>query len=169
MVIANSKDDIVPSTASLTTQIVNPILESTFEAFELMMDVQCRKLGMSLVAEHTAFNPISSVIGLTGHVVGSICLSYPKQTAFNCVKRMVDMDVTEISGLVCDCVSEFSNVIAGSAKDKVVELNLEIGLPTVVRGENHRIDFPRNCNPICVDFDSDVGPFKVIFGFVDKT
>ena len=158
----------MPATASLTTQIVNPILESTFEAFELMMDVKCKKKGMSLVTEGTPFNPISSVIGLTGLVVGSICLSYPKQTAFNCVKRMVDMEVTEVSGLVCDCVSEFSNVIAGSAKDKVTELDLEIGIPTVVRGDDHRIDFPSTCNPICVDFESEIGPFKVIFGFVDR-
>ena len=158
----------MPATAMLTTQIVNPILESTFEAFELMMDVQCKKKGMSLVTESTEFNPVSSVIGLTGRVVGSICLSYPKKTAFACVKRMVDVDVDEVNNLVCDCVSEFSNVIAGSAKDKVVDLELEIGIPTVVRGDSHRIDFPRSCQPVCVDFGSEIGPFKVIFGFEER-
>lgn len=155
-------------TASLTTQIVNPLIESTIDAFSLMMDVSCRKQGLSLKNPSTAMYSISAVIGLTGQIAGTLCLNVSEGAAFNIVKRMVDIEVTEVNRLVCDCIGEFSNVIAGSAKDRVAELELEIGMPTLVHGEDHHLNFPSDCHPIVVDFESDVGPFRILFGFVER-
>lgn len=155
-------------TASLTTEIVNPLIESTIDAFSLMMDVSCRKRGLSLKQRGTALYPISAVIGLTGRIAGTLCLNVSQVAAFNIVKRMVDIDVSEVNRLVCDSIGEFSNVIAGSAKDRVAQLELEISIPTIIQGVDHNITFPSDCQPICVDFDSDVGPFRILFGFVER-
>lgn len=158
----------MPVAVSSCTQIVNPIIECTFETFNLMMGVNCRKTGLALKAEGDLFYPISAVIGLTGQVAGTLCLNFSKAAALEAVKRMVDVELEEITSLVCDTVGEFANVIAGSAKDRVAELDLQIGIPTIIRGESLQIDFPSECRPICVDFESDIGPFKIVFGFVDR-
>lgn len=155
-------------TTSLTTQIVNPLIASTIDAFALMMDVTCRKRGLSLKKRDTLLYPISAVIGLTGRIAGTLCLNVSREAAFNIVKRMVDVDVSEVNGLVCDSIGEFSNVIAGSAKDRVAELELEIGSPTLIKGDHHEIIFPSECQPISADFDSDVGPFRILFGFIER-
>ncbi len=154
------------ATASSATQIVNPIIESTFETFSMMMGVECRKTGIGLKTAESQLYPISAVIGLTGTIAGTLCLNFSKAAALEAVKRMVDVELEEITSLVCDTVGEFANVIAGSAKDRVAELDLQIGIPTIVRGESLQIDFPSECRPVCVDFESDIGPFKIVFGFV---
>lgn len=158
----------MPETASLTTEIVNPVIQSTLETFDLMMDVRCWKKGLALLTPETPYYAVSAVISLTGRVAGSLCLSFDRTTAFGAVKAMLDMDIDEVNGLVCDTVGEFANVIAGNAKDKVTELDLEIGIPNIIRGENHRIEFPSSCQPFCADFDSDIGPFRIMFGFVAR-
>lgn len=156
------------ATASSATQIVNPIIECTFETFEMMMGVKCRKTGIGLKTAETNLFPISAVIALTGSIAGTLCLNFSRVAALEAVKRMVDVELDEITSLVCDTVGEFANVIAGSAKDRVADLDLQIGIPTIIRGESLQIDFPSECRPICVDFESDIGPFKIVFGFVER-
>jgi len=112
------------------------------------------------------FNDITSVICLSGTTNGSICLSFPKQTAFEAVNRMLEMMPTEIDELVCDAVGEFSNVVGGSAKDKMKDPSMNLGLPNVIYGENHHIEFPSSAKPMYVKYDSDIGPFMVLFGFI---
>lgn len=164
---ANLKPAIA-ATASLTTSIVNPVLEATVDTFDMMLDCQVKKRQLSLKTHETPFMAITAVIGLTGKAVGAICLSFSQEAAFEAVRRLTDVEVTEVNGLVCDAVGEFANVIAGSAKDRIVQMEMEMGLPNVVRGTNHQIDFPSNSQPLCVIYDSDIGPFMVVFGFVSK-
>lgn len=153
---------------SLTVSIINHILAATFDTFDMMMDVKCRKTGLSLLSPETQFYSISAVISLTGKAGGTLCLSFDQATAFETVRRLVDIEVNEVDGLVCDTVGEFANMIAGSAKDKIAEMELKLGIPNIVRGENHRVEFPSVCQPMVLDFSSDIGPFRIIFGFVEK-
>jgi len=162
------KELIVQANASSSTQIVNPIIESTFDSFNLMMGVSCRKVGISLKTAQSQLHPISAVIGLTGNIAGTLCLNFSQVAALGAVKRMVDIDLHEITSLVCDTVGEFANVIAGSAKNRVAKLDLGLGLPTVIHGSAVQISFPRDSHPICIDFESDIGPFKIVFGFVER-
>lgn len=152
----------VPATSAIATSLI----EATIEAFALMMDVQCNRSNASQERSDTARHPVTAAVGLTGQLVGTLCLNVPVQTALNLVRRMVDVEVAAVDRLVRDSVGEFSNVIAGGAKDKVPELDLVLGVPMVVQGEDHQISFPRNCQPMCVDFESDIGPFQILFGFV---
>ena len=156
------------ASASLTTSIVNPILQSTIETFDLMLDCKVVRKGLSIKTHDTPFFGITAVISLMGEGSGSICLSFPNTTAFEAIRRMTDLEFTEVTSMVCDAVGEFANVIAGSAKDKITQLSLELGIPTVVRGDNHLIEFPSNSQPMCIDYDSDIGPFMIAFGFVQK-
>ncbi len=155
-------------TAPATTPIATSLVEATIDAFALMMDVRCSQSKVSLRRSDTPLHPVTAAVGLNGQIVGTMCLSVPVETALNIVRRMVDVEVAAVDRLVCDSVGEFSNVIAGGAKDKVPEFELVLGVPMVVQGEDQQISFPRNCQPVCVDFESDIGPFQVLFGFVHK-
>lgn len=157
------------SSASVTAEIVNPILQSTMETFSMMLGAEVKRTGLGLKSPDCQFYDITAVIGLSGDTAGSICLSFSAQTAFNCIKRMLDMDVNQIDGLVTDTVGEFANVIAGSAKDKLVHLNMELGIPNIVHGSGHQVEFPQNARPMKLEFDSCVGPFMIVFGFVSRS
>ncbi len=156
------------ASATLTAQIVNPIIHATAETFEMMLDSKVKRTDLTIQSMNTPLYDVSALIGLSGDAGGSICLSFKDDTAFKVVKQVLDMDVDEIDGLVCDAVGEFANIIAGSAKDKIKELKLNLGIPNVIQGKDHHISFPSNSQPLCASFESDLGPFKIAFGFVKK-
>ena len=62
-----------------------------------------------------------------------------------------------------DVVGELANMVAGGAKSKLQEQNVhfKIGLPTVVVGENHYIEPPKNVNTIVVPFAIQEGYFHI--------
>ncbi|MAT16377.1 MAG: chemotaxis protein CheX [Planctomyces sp.] len=156
------------ASASLTSQIVNPVISATVDTFSMMLDSSITRTGLGLKRPDTSFYDITAIIGLSGKSAGSFCLSFPATTAYETVHRMLDMEVREITPLVCDTVGEFANVIAGSAKDKLASLELEMGLPNIVHGTGHNVEFPSNSQPMLATFDSEVGPFMLAFGFVER-
>jgi len=156
------------TSASLTSQIVNPIISATVDTFGLMLESNVTRSGLTLLKPGTSFYEITAVVGLSGKAAGSFCLSFPASTAFETVHRMLELEVDEVTPLVCDAVGEFANVIAGSAKDKLAALDLEMGLPNIVHGQNHAIEFPSNSQPMIATFESEVGNFMLAFGFVNR-
>ncbi len=156
------------ASSALTAEIVNPVILAAVETFEIMMECRAARESMRLKDPSETFSPVTAVIGLSGTASGSICLSFARETALGAVKRLLDMDVTEMTGIVSDAVGELANVIVGCAKDKLKDMELDMGLPNVITGENVHIDFPSNSSPICIQFSSDIGPFMICCGFVSK-
>ncbi len=152
-------------TATLTSQIANPIITAAVEVFETMAMVKLRKQEVALLEGRTPFYPVTAVIQLSGRARGSVCLSLQRRTAFALVHRVLGESVNEVNGIVRDTVGEFANVIAGSAKDKLEQLQMELGLPNVVSGNDCRIGFPEYATPMKVTFASELGPLMVAFGF----
>lgn len=156
------------ASATLMAGIVNPIIEAAIETLDKMIDCPASRRDLCLKTAETTLFQVTAIIALNGKATGSICLSFSEQAAFGAVHRMLGMNMTEVDSLVCDAIAEFANVIAGCAKDKLGSLELSLGIPNVVRGQNMQIDFPPDSNPMCVTFDSDIGPFMLVFGFVSK-
>lgn len=154
------------SMASATVQIMNPIISSTLQVFEAMLGCTATRREVASGQDRIPWNQVTAVIGLSGRATGSICLSMPRRTAFSAVHRMIDERVTEVNSLVCDTVGEFANVIAGTAKDSIKDMKLELGLPSVIAGDTYEIQFPTRSFPMYVTFNSEIGPFMIAFGFV---
>jgi chemotaxis protein CheX len=152
--------------ANVTVQIVNPVIAATTEVFDTCLGYRPTRRELGIKDKKTPYYAITAVIGISGRVTGSICLSLPQRTAFSAVHRMVDVQCTEVNQLVCDTVGEFTNMIAGTARGALGEFQLELGLPSVVTGDGHDIQFPQKSQPMFVTFNSEIGPFMLVFGFV---
>ncbi len=162
---ASEATEQIASTETIE-HIVETLTASTGEAFQMMFSAGTTRLEVAPLTPETKFHAVSGIIGLSGWPVsGCVCLSLPGHTAFQCVERMLGMPVDELDGLVCDAVGEFVNVIAGRAKSELFSKELNLGLPSVVQGESYRFDFPTGSQPTCISFDSDLGPFLVVFAF----
>lgn len=157
------------TSAGLTSQIVNPIISATVDTFGMMMECKVNRTGLSLLQPGTRFYEITAMIGLSGNSTGTFCLSFPASTAFEIVHRMLEINVDTVTPLIFDTVSELSNGIAENAKDKLATLDLEMGLPNVVHGENQAIEFPPQSRPMVSMFDSEVGSFMLAFGLVNHS
>ena len=56
-------------------------------------------------------------------------------------------------------------MIAGSAKAQLAQLELSISIPNIVSGKDHTVHYPSDVKPLCIIFESDIGPFAVEVGF----
>lgn len=155
------------ATAAMTAQIVNPLIKSTLDTFDMMMGVTVKRKGLAAgyVADPT--EAISAIISMTGDANGLICLHIPTATALGAVKKLIDVDETGVSKVVCDSVGELVNMIAGATKEKL-RFHLKLGLPSIVVGESHRVLFPPESQPMSMAFESEIGPFTIVFGFLCK-
>lgn len=144
---------------------VNPVLTATREVFEMMLGATPRRTGLVFRGQSPLGCQVSGVVGITGRAVGTIVVCLPKAVALEVLKRMVGTESTEIDDKVCDAVGELTNMIAGSAKAKLTDLDLSIGLPNVISGTDYEVSFPTDVKPFCILFDSELGPFQIEVGF----
>lgn len=155
-----------PANASaLTAEFINPILQSTKSVFEMMLGCVPKRTGLVLKENMEPKFELSAVIGVTGRVAGTIVVSLSKTAAIQVLNRMVGGEADEINTEVCDAVGELTNMIAGSAKAQLAQLELSISIPNLISGKDHNVHYPSDVKPICIVFDSDIGPFAVEVGF----
>ncbi|MBL4886492.1 MAG: chemotaxis protein CheX [Planctomycetaceae bacterium] len=145
--------------------VSNVIIASTHDAFVKMTNVEIERKSVVAIARNRPLYDVTSVISLTGDLNGTVCLSMTNETVLAMAHRMMGMEFTEVDELVASCVSEFANIIAGSSKMALSHLNMDIGLPSIIRGKECIIDFPCLAQPLCVNYECELGPFLVVFGF----
>ena len=88
--------------ATNTTLVVNPLLQSTIETFSTMLDCSIKRKSLTIKSPETPFYGITAVIALTGKIVGTICLSFPKETALGAIKRQLVIPADGVAILVAD-------------------------------------------------------------------
>lgn len=154
-----------PTKSEMTADFINPILLAAKSVFESMLGCTPRRTGLILKETMQPRFELSAVIGVTGRAAGTVVLSLATPTAFAILDRLVGIQTTEITAEVRDAVGELTNMIAGSAKAQLSALELSISIPNIVSGKDHQIHFPSDVTPICIIFDSEIGPFAVEVGF----
>jgi chemotaxis protein CheX len=109
---------------------------------------------------------ISGTIGLAGDDQrGTLSLIFPMALAKAIFRAMMGMQENENVGdaELNDVVGELANMVAGGAKSRLQELgiNFKIGLPTVVVGENHYLEPPKEAQTVIVPVITDKGSFHM--------
>lgn len=154
------------STAESTTNLLNPIIISVIRTFETMLECVPKRVGLELKHDQTPSYPLSAIVALTGRINGTIVFSVSESVSLEVMQRLVGFAPESINEEVCDAVGEVANMIAGSAKAQLAHLNLSLGIPNIVQGADLRVHYPAEVqHPMCIHFDSDIGPFMIEFGF----
>jgi chemotaxis protein CheX len=97
---------------------------------------------------------ISGIIGITGEARGAVVISLKKGLALKLTEILTSKKHDDVDDEVVDSIGEIINIIAGNLKlDFEKEFRLVISLPTVVRGNDHTIQWPyADARIICLPF-----------------
>ena len=87
-------------------------------------------------------------------------------TAIKITERFLSLEIDQLNDDVVDCIGEVVNMLAGNAKAQLEGYELSLSLPSIVRGADHLIEFPRAVVPICIPFSSEIGDVMEQVGFV---
>ena len=110
-----------------------------------------------------------AIIGLSGTVRGAVALLLPTETAHAVVGRMLMTDQPQDDADVSDAIGEIVNMIAGAAKAQLEGHCVSISVPTVVRGKQSMVDYPRGSVTVAIPFDSELGTFSLNVSFASTT
>lgn len=143
---------------------INTFISSLADTFETMLGCSVQRGPLEIGdARHREFD-VSGVIGLSGNAVGTVVVSLSKSVALQAATAMLLVEATEVNADVIDAIGEIANMVAGPAKAKLEQYQLQISLPSVVTGVGHQVKFPSNVTPITVPFSSPWGPLALTVG-----
>jgi chemotaxis protein CheX len=152
----------------MKVEYINPFIAATTDVFDTMVGMELHR-GSPYVKE--GFQPsheVSAVIGLSGKAArGTVVLSLDREVAIRVAAVLLQEQPPELNGDVADAMGEMANMIAGKAKAELEHLAMNLGLPTVVTGKGHSIEFPRNAMRICIPFSCACGPLALEVGLAD--
>jgi chemotaxis protein CheX len=134
---------------------INPFLKATMDTFSTMLMMEVKPGKPSLLTADNNNKDISGVIGLSGSLKGAAVIGFPEEIALKVCSNLVGEEFTELNPDVSDAVGEIANIIVGYAKKYFPENDLEISLPSVIRGPKHMVTMPASVQVVRIPFSCD--------------
>ena len=125
----------------MQVKYINPFIDSTIKVFKEFVGVDITP-GAPFIFNHKENRcnyDISGIIGIAGHTIGIVAISFPKVVALDFASNATGEKITIFDDTVIDLVGEIVNIIAGNAKQGLEQYRLVISLPSIVKGVNHQI------------------------------
>ena len=154
----------------MDVELINPFIRSTRDLFSTMLGTEVERGKISVTPDKISVSGIIVLVSFSGEIQGTVALVFPEATGELLAKALLCSD-TVSSDDVADSMAEIGNIIAGGAKTDFISHDgtpLNLSVPTVLRGENTRIDYPVGGLWVDVNFDSKHGPFSLHITFPDS-
>lgn len=153
----------------MDTTIYKPFIASIQNVFATMLQlpvtIQTPKLKDNLGVP--SFD-VSGVIGLSGDVVGSVVLSFPKDAAERIVALFCGQPAACGTPDFADAVGEIVNMVSGGAK-AMFNKKVSISCPTVVVGAGHSLSRPSDIPCVVIPCSTDCGDLVLEIALRDVT
>lgn len=145
----------------MDVRFINPFLASIKNVFKTMVEVEVRIGTPRTPGGASPKADVSSIVGFSGDVVGSVAMCFPLSTAVSVAGKFARCEMTQEHPDFADAIGELANMVAGNAKSRFQDLTVSISLPRVVIGKDLRLLGSR-CSPaLLLPCESDLGPFSV--------
>ncbi len=148
------------ASASINPKLIVPFVDSVRSVFATMVGVQTTVLRPHLKAQPAPTYDVSSIIGFSGDVVGSVVVSFQKQAAESLASAFAGAPIKADMPDFPDAVGELANMIAGGAKKHLGNM-ASITVPSVVIGTGHVLARLTDVPCIVIPCETPVGNFAV--------
>jgi len=145
----------------MDAQYITPFIQSIQNVFTTMLHVPVTIKAPTIKTSRSASFDVSGIIGMSGDVVGSVVLSFPKPTAEKLVASFCGMDLPADSPDFADAIGELVNMVSGCAKGMFVDKDVSISCPSVVIGADHSINVRSDTPCISIPCTTDCGDLAI--------
>jgi len=147
-------------TQTINPKLIVPFVNSVRNVFATMVRVKTEILRPIVKGDPTPSYDVSSIIGFTGEITGSVVVSFQMSAAEKLVTAFAGTPITRDSPDFADALGELANMIAGSAK-KDLGVTAGITTPSVVMGSGHTIARLKDVPCLLIPCKTEVGDFAV--------
>ena len=148
------------SPAAINPRLIVPFVNAVRAVFSTMVGVSTTIGRPQLKRNPAPSYDVSSIIGFSGDVMGSVVVSFQKAAALKLVSAFAGVEITADSPDFADAVGELANMIAGNAK-KDLGSAASITVPNVVIGTGHCIAGLSGVPCLVIPCSTPVGDFAV--------
>ncbi len=157
----------------IETAITDAIDESVRETFELMAGTSIAIKEKCCPIKSPAFltpsdRAVSVVMGWSGDLQGSLCLTLSDVAARAWTRSLIEHDSGEVDQTVVDAVGELGNMVVGGTKRRMKDLSLTMSLPTVIRAGSDSLVFPSSTAPFRLVYDYDTTDVTILIALVKR-
>ncbi len=145
---------------AINPKLIVPFVNSVKAVFATMLGVRTTVARPMLKTQNAPAYDISSIIGFSGEVIGSVAVSYHQDVALKLVEAFTGSAIAPGSPDFVDAVGELANMIAGSAK-KDLGAAASISVPSVIIGHGHSIAHLRGVPCLIIPCSTPAGDFAV--------
>jgi chemotaxis protein CheX len=145
----------------INVDYINPFIEATIHTFQTMCAVTPVPIASSSKAMARRYMASAASSAWAAKPPGAVVLNFPEQVAVRTVSKFIGEEITSITAGVVDGVGELTNIIAGDAKNRLIQkgYKFEIGLPKIVTGRSYITAQNKSVPCLVVSFASDFGKF----------
>lgn len=140
-------------------RFIDPFVASMQNVFTCMLGTPAQLGKPYLKGTMTQQIDLVAIISLTGDVIGSTVLGFPRETALAIASRFAGEEMTMDHPDLPDALGELINMVTGSAKANLVGLTVSISLPRVIAGRNVLVGGPKTLPFVVLPFKSELGYF----------
>lgn len=140
---------------------IKPFVASIQNVFSTMMQLPVTVLPPKIKDNPGMTYDVSGIIGLSGDVVGSVVLSFPKDTAERIVSLLTGSPMTADSPDFADAIGEIVNMVSGGAKASFTGKKVSISCPSVVVGTGHKVAKQTDAPTIVIPCATDCGEVAI--------
>lgn len=140
---------------------IKPFIASIQNVFSTMMQLPVTVLPPKIKDNPGMTYDVSGIIGLSGDVVGSVVLSFPKDTAERIVSLLTGSPMTADSPDFADAIGEIVNMVSGGAKASFTGKKVSISCPSVVVGTGHKVAKQTDAPTIVIPCATDCGEVAI--------
>ncbi len=144
----------------MDVRYINPFLTAVKDVFETMIDVSFSVGKPCLKKDGIPSHEVSSIIGISGEVTGSVVINLSEKTALQLASVLLGEQLSELDEDCVDAIGEIANMVAGSAKNGFPVVNTSLSVPTVVIGK-HKVNYPSSIPIISIPCETSEGKFGV--------
>jgi chemotaxis protein CheX len=145
----------------MKAKYINPFTKASMNLFSDFLNIKAEAGKPFVKKDPQDLEEVSGIIGLAGETAGAVVLSFSRETAIQVVSILENKKYVALTNEVIDGVGELVNIIAGNAKQDLLDYRINISLPGVVTGSSYQIHWPEGIPVITIPFQSDLGYFTV--------
>lgn len=147
----------------MDVKIINPFLSAGLYTFEQMFGIKPEHKDPFVLEINAGHQwEVSGLLGVTGDYNGVVAFRLHKILAYKLLDMSgISVRPEEKNDMAQQLVSEFTNIVAGSAVSAIKDMDLDISPPVTIAGQNHTIQWPRSYPVVGIPFVTPYGPYEV--------
>ncbi len=139
---------------------IEPFIEATQKAFQEVMSLTVKPDTPRLYDTEKDILEVTALIGLAGEARGAVLLSFSQESCLRIAALFIGHESTTMDDDVSDAIGELVNIIAGNAKEGLIQFRIYISLPKVITSPKD-MKLPKSTPAITVPFTCEQGPFQL--------